>query len=70
MTKLPIDIINRIMLLSSHPTAAIFRPLIMHTAWARYIHLNQGVRWLISDDAANVNSDFLRDACVVQVHLT
>ena len=33
------------------------RPLIIHTAWARYIHLNQGVRWLISDDAANTNSD-------------
>ena len=42
MRDLPIVIINRIMLFHAHPTDDMIRQFIIHTAWARYIHINHG----------------------------
>ena len=57
MTTRPIDIINKIMLLHSHPPAAMIRPLIIQTAWATYCRLNTCVRWLISDDSDKMSGN-------------
>ena len=57
MTTLPREIINRIMLFHSQPTTGMIRPFSIQTALAMYMHQNQHVCWLISNESANMNSN-------------
>ena len=72
MTPLPIDVIDKNMLFQSHPIADMIILSIIRTAWASYMHLNQGVRWLVADDSANMNSNayemYVLSKCIRHKH--
>jgi len=49
MSKLPVDVVNRIMRFVSHPTADMIKPLIITTKNGNFINFRSKLHWLFND---------------------